>query len=109
MKKCAKCGKKIKWHEDIAEDEKGRDVCIDCFEEYEEEQKSKKKENKQKGIFQKLAEDYEKRAQYVRIINPITLGMQIAIGMFIMFPLFIIAVLILLLILGVSLEGILGA
>ena len=35
-------------------------------------------------------------AQYVKVVNPVILGMQIAIGMFIVFPLFIIATLIIL-------------
>lgn len=46
VKKCTECNREIKWHEDTAEEEKGRDVCMDCFEKYEEKQKSKKKENK---------------------------------------------------------------
>jgi len=50
-------------------------------------------------------EDKKIEYQYVKVTNPIVLGMQIAIGMFIVFPLFIIAILIVLAMFG----GILGS
>ena len=57
--KCAKCGKKISWHEDTAEDEKGRDICINCFDAKEEklrneEEKRKQKETKRKEKSEKV-------------------------------------------------------
>ena len=47
-------------------------------------------------------ENKKRLYQYVKITNPIVLGMQIAIGMFIVFPLFIILILIILGLLGIS-------
>lgn len=50
-----------------------------------------------------LDENKKRSYQHIKITNPIVLGMQIAIGMFIVLPLLIILILILLGLLGISL------
>jgi cation transport ATPase len=39
VSKCCQCGRKINWLEDTAADEKNRDVCMDCYKEWEEKMK----------------------------------------------------------------------
>ena len=41
--------------------------------------------------------------QYVKIANPVMLGMQVAIGMFVVFPLFILLIAFVLVLFGLSL------
>lgn len=62
----------------------------------------------EKEKFSKVGVDESKKIeyQYVKISNPITLGMQIAVGMFVVFPLFLIAILIALTIFGGVLSSI---
>ncbi|MBN1386350.1 hypothetical protein JW968_05255 [Candidatus Woesearchaeota archaeon] len=53
-----------------------------------------------------IDESQEREIYHVNIANPISLGINIAIGMFIVFPLFVIAIFVILLLFGVSVGSI---
>lgn len=53
-----------------------------------------------------IDDEKETESQYVKIVNPIVLGIQIAVGMFIVFPLFLIVGIIVFLLFSGAIVGI---
>ena len=102
MTKCEKCGKKLNWFS--SGEIEGKKVCYKCLNELEEKQRivEEKREFKEqqkeeleelKNIKKKettysafeFDDDKKIKTQYVKIKNPIILGIQIAIGFVIIF------------------------
>jgi DNA-directed RNA polymerase subunit RPC12/RpoP len=104
MAKCAKCGEKVGlwWNRyEIETDEErkilslkknDKFICNNCFEKFEEKLNTKENKKAKEDSYSSYEFDENKqiKIQYVKIKNPIILGMMIAIGFIIIFILLII-------------------
>jgi hypothetical protein len=123
MVNCNKCGKKLGFFDSkykiendkanriLSPEENDEILCNNCFEDFKEKQSKKNIQTKNQRIKKKseefsdfaLDEDKQIKSRYVKIINPVILGMWFTLGMFFMLILIFIVLLFIQAVIGVSL------